>query len=101
MCSTVRLRKAEQEDHSGAVERARFNEDPKHIETELTDAVPSRVPSHRFPESIPNHQHCSELRCHREVPRPNQPVVDLRGEDGFSRGEVKIIDETSIGGVPK
>jgi hypothetical protein len=61
-------------------------------------AIPSRVPSHGFSESIADHQRCSELRCYREAPCRNQPVVGTCEEDSFGWGEVREIDKASIAG---
>jgi hypothetical protein len=96
----VRLRKSKQEDRSDAVERAGFDEDPEDIESGFADTVPSRVPfaASGFPESIADHQCCSELRCYREAPRRSQPIVDPRDEDGFGWREVRQIGEASIAG---
>jgi len=92
---SVRRRKAEQEDRGDAIERTGFDEDPENVETGFADALQSRVPFERLPESIANHQRCSELRRYREAPCRDQPVVDARGEDGFIPGE---IDEGGIAG---
>jgi hypothetical protein len=78
------------------VERAGFDKDPEDIETGFADAIPSRVISDGFPESIADHQRCFKLRCYREAPCRNQPVVDPREKDGFGRGGVREIDEASI-----
>ena len=90
----VRRRKSEQEDGRRAVERARLDEDPEDRETRLSDAL--GVPPDGLPELVADQQRRSELRRQREDPRRDQPVVDLRDEDGVRRVETGKVAESGV-----